>query len=486
LVDRPHETLDLMKYILLWLLCTGSMWGVFWSATANLWREEKAKPKPEPAPNVLFIAVDDLNHWVGYTGRNKLAKTPNIDRLSQMGMSFTNAHCAAPLCCPSRAALMSGLRPSTTGVYTNGDDWRKVIPDSITLPSFFRKKGYWVAGGGKLYHGGFDRDTEFNYYYRNAKDRANQGVVKRGQFGGIRWAQMDAGDDALADYHVAQWAGSELLKKHDRPFFLACGIFRPHMPWNVPKKYYDMYPLEQIQLPPYRKDDLEDVPLPGQKIADNGDHKALLKTTNPEQTWKEAIQAYLACITYADAQIGRVLDALEQGPNRQNTIVVLWGDHGWHLGEKDHWRKFSLWEEATRAPLIWYVPGMTKANSRCDRTVDFMSIYPTLAELCGFEPPAHLEGKSILPLLKNPQAKWDSPAICTFNYNNHAVRTEQWRYIRYNQGEEELYDEKKDPYEWKNLAKAARSTKVKTQLQQWLPKVNNNQKVGNDGGATEN
>lgn len=421
--------------------------------------------------NVLFIPVDDLNHWVGVLGRNRQVKTPNIDKLAKSGVSFANAHCAAPICCPSRVALMSGLRPSTTGVYGNNHDWRTVIPDSLTLPTFFRRHGYEVLGGGKIYHGGFDRDSDFDFYFRGGNDNSNKGVTERGQFGGIKWGIMGGDDDALRDYHVASWAIGELNKKHDKPFFLAPGIFRPHMPWNVPQKYYDLYPLETIQLPPYKTGDIDDMPEEGKRMALNlGDHEALMKTANPELEWKKAIRAYMACISYADAMIGRMIDALDKSEYKANTIVVLWGDHGWHLNEKDHWRKFSLWEEATRAPLIYRVPGMTKAGGVCKSSLDFMSIYPTLAELCGFPIPKHVEGISIVPLLKNPSAVWDVPALTTHGYRNHAVRSNGWRYIRYEGGGEEVYDETKDPYEWNNLAGIKEGKAMIKKLQAWMPK----------------
>jgi arylsulfatase A-like enzyme len=422
--------------------------------------------------NVLFIAVDDLNHWVAPLGRNSQVKTPNLDRLASWGMTFTRAYCAAPVCCPSRAALMSGLRPSTTGIYDNGNDWRKGIPDSITLPSYFRKNGYRAVAGGKIYHGGFDRDTEFDYYFRGGSNNPNRNAFDKGQFGGIKWAKLDANDDVLNDYHTATWAAEELTKKHDQPLFLACGIFRPHMPWNVPKQYFEMYPLEKIVLPPYKTDDLNDLPTEGVKMADNGDHKKLLESPRQDSLWRAAIQAYQACITYADVQIGRVLDAWERSPERENTIIVLWGDHGWHLGEKHHWRKFSLWEEATRSPLFFVVPNRVKGGSRCDKTVDFMSLYPTLTDLCCLPKPQHTEGYSLRPLLENPNAAWDKPAMTTFHANNHTVRTEKWRYIRYEKGGEELYDETADPYEWVNLAKNAQYKNVIKELSAHLPKEN--------------
>ncbi|MEZ4905318.1 MAG: sulfatase [Spirosomataceae bacterium] len=313
--------------------------------------------------------------------------------------------------------------------------------------------------------------------FMGAKQRQPQCDQKRSVWG-IR-AQLDAGDDILSDYHVATWAASELSKKHDKPFFLAAGIFRPHLPWNVPKKYFDMYPLDKIELPPYKEDDLIDLPQEGLKMAHpNQDHEKLESTAQ----WKEAIQAYQACISYADAQIGLILDAYQKSPDKENTLIVLWGDHGWHLGEKHHWRKFSLWEEATRSPMIWVVPNLTKAGSICTKTVDFMSIYPTLSAINGLNIPKHNEGKSIVSLLQNPDSKWTTPAITTFGQNNHSVRSEKWRYIRYAQGDEELYDEVNDPYEWKNLANDSKYKWVKNDLAKWLPKINK-KAIGNNGKA---
>jgi arylsulfatase A-like enzyme len=235
----------------------------------------------------------------------------------------------------------------------------------------------------------------------------------------------------------------------------------------VPKKYHDLFPLESIELPPNKPDDLGDVPPPGVEMArPSGDHKAIVDSGR----WKAAIQAYLAAIAYADMNIGRLLDAFEKGPHRDRTIVVLWGDHGWHLGEKLHWRKFTLWEEATRAPLIWVVPGVTKGGTLCHRTVDFMSLYPTLCDLAGVPCPGHVEGRSIKELLRDPAAPWTTPALTTFGFRNHAVRDERWRYIRYADGSEELYDEETDPYEWTNLAGVEAHAAVKARLSQWLPK----------------
>jgi arylsulfatase A-like enzyme len=424
----------------------------------------EAAPAAEDGPNVLFIAVDDLNHWVGYLGRNPQTITPNIDKLAARGVRFTRSYCAAPVCNPSRAALMSGLRPSTTGVYENTNDWRRVIPEGLPLTTTFRKAGYTVRGAGKIYHESFRRRAEWDDYLetegRDPQPSGDTGV------GGIRFAPLDCRDEDLREWKIVQYGIDQLQKAHDRPLFLAVGLHKPHMPWNVPRKYYDLHPLDRIQLPPYRDDDLADIPPAGVKMASPaGDHRAILETGR----WKEAIQGYLAAISYCDAMIGRLIDAFDHSDYRDNTIVVLWGDHGWHLGEKHHWRKFALWEEATRAPLIWIVPGLTRPDSVCDRTVDFMSLYPTLTDLCGIPTPSHVEGRSLRPLLADPRASWDGPALTTYGFRNHAVRTEGWRYIRYANGDEELYDEQSDPYEWTNLAGDPRHATKKAELGKSLP-----------------
>ncbi len=420
-------------------------------------------------PNVLFIAVDDLNHWVGHLGRNPQTKTPNIDRLAKMGVTFTHAYCAAPVCNPSRAAIMSGMRPGTTGVYDNGQAWQPVIAKEQTLTTQFLKAGYNVYGSGKIYHANAHRDGEWTDYVVGGKEKATPHTdSKNDGVGGIKFRPL-TDDSKLSDENIVNYGIEKLGAKHEKPFFVAVGLHKPHMPWNVPKKYYDMFPLEKIELPPTQKDDLKDVPSAGIKFAKPmGDHAEMLKSGR----WKEAVQAYLATIAYCDAQIGRLLDAYDKSPHKENTVIVFWGDHGWHLGEKEHWRKFALWEESTRMPFIWVAPGVTKAGGVCDRTVDLMSVYPTLCSLCGIEKPKHAEGEDISPLLRDPKAKWDKPAITTYHLNNHAVRTAKWRYIRYANGDEELYDHDKDEYEWTNLAKDEKFVDVKKELTKLLPTTN--------------
>lgn len=426
----------------------------------------QAQAPAKDRPNVLFIAVDDLNHWVGHLGRNRQAITPQIDRLARSGVTFTRAYCAAPVCNPSRTALLSGLRPSTSGVYDNKDPWLKSIPEGTTLPHHFRRNGYFTAGAGKIYHGQIRR-SEWDEYLASKQPPEPKGKIYKA--GKLPLGQLDCPDSDMPDYQVASWIIERIERKHDKPFFLACGFYKPHLPWQVPKKYFDMHPLESIQLPKVIDGDLKDLPPEGVRMAlRSGDHEAILQTN----TWKEAVQAYLASCSFLDAMVGRVMEALDKSPCRDNTLVVFWGDHGWHLGEKEHWRKFALWEEATRAPFIWRVPGLTSPGGVCERTVDFMCIYPTLCDLCGIERPGHVEGANIRPLLKDPRAEWTTPALTTHEYMNHAVRTERWRYIRYAKGGEELYDETRDPYEWTNLADKPEFASIKAELARHLPSRN--------------
>lgn len=446
-------------------LLAGLLAGIALAHFPALAADEKAKP------NVLFIPVDDLNHWVGHLGRNKQTKTPHLDRLAAMGVTFTRAYCAAPVCNPSRAALLSGKRPGATGIYDNNNPFARVLKADVSLVTQFKNAGYETLGMGKLWHGGLgfaEQWTATGREERGGKRAAAVNVADR-SIGGIRFGTLSGGDEAVPDTKIADYGIAELGKKHDKPFFLVVGFHKPHMPWNVPQKYYDLHPLAEIQLPPTKAGDLDDLPPAGLKMArPAGDHARVVESGR----WKEAVQAYLAAISYLDAQVGRVLDALEKSPYRDNTIICLWGDHGWHLGEKEHWRKFALWEEATRAPFIWVAPGVTKPGGVCHRTVDFMSIYPTLCDLAGIAKPAHVEGDSLRPLLADPKAAWDKPGITTFGRNNHAVRTEKWRYIRYADGGEELYDHETDPYEWTNLAGKEEHAAAKADLAKWLPKQN--------------
>jgi arylsulfatase A-like enzyme len=417
-------------------------------------------------PNVLMIAVDDLNHWLTHLKRNPQARTPNFDRLARRGVTFTNAHCAVPACEPSRCALMSGRRPWTSGCYKNGHAWKNHQASGEGLSAQFLNAGYQVTGAGKIYHSMQHYPEEWSEYMSNNGLNLNgPGVEKMdGYHDDVTHPSLK--DEDLLDWHAVDYCIDRINKKSDRPFFVACGLFKPHLPFVVPRKYYEAFPLESIQLPPHIEDDLADIPPSGVKMAGpNGDHAKFLKSGR----WKAAIQSYLATCTYTDMNLGRLLDALDASPNKENTIICLWSDHGWSLGEKEHWRKFALWEETTRTAYIWVVPGVTDPGSRCNRPVDLMSVYPTLCELTGIPRPAHVGGYSIVPLLKDPQAAWSYPAITTHGRGNHSVKTETHRYIRYANGEEELYDAIADPFEWKNLASLPESETLKVQLAGWLP-----------------
>jgi arylsulfatase A-like enzyme len=419
-----------------------------------------------PKPNVLFIAVDDLRDWIGYFGHNPQSKSPNYDRLARMGTSFTRAYCASPVCNPSRTALMSGMRASTTAVYENNVDFRPLVPEEKMLTTAFRRAGYYVHGAGKIYHEAYRRRSEWDDYLEREGGYPRVPAGQSDGVGGIKFAPLDCRDQDIPDWAIADYGIASLQKKHDKPFFLAVGFHKPHMPWNVPRKWFDLFPVESIKLPPYLENDLDDIPPAGIRMAHpETDHEPMLKSGR----WKHAIQAYLATIAYCDMNLGRLLDAFEKSAYRHNTIICLWSDHGWHLGEKHHWRKFTLWEEATRSPYMWVVPGLTKPDTICERPVDFMSIFPTLTELCGIPTPAHNEGVSIKKLLANPRAEWSGTGVTTYRYKNHTVRTAGWRYIRYANGDEELYDETKDPNEWTNLAMKPEFAAKKTELAKLLP-----------------
>ena len=425
--------------------------------------------RADDRPNVLFIAIDDLNHWVGHLNRNPQSKTPHIDRLAKSGVTFTRAYCTAPACNPSRASLMSGQRPSTTGCYLNGQNWRLGISEEKLLNSHFARAGYRVFGAGKIYHGAADRGGHWDDYFPGKGDLSRYPPPKNDGVGGIKFYPLACSDEEMPDYGVVSYGLEKLQEQHDAPFFLAIGLVKPHMPFSVPQKWFDMFPLDSIQLPPHRDGDLNDIPAAGVRMAGpGGDHARIVASGR----WKEAVQAYLATVAFCDSQIGRLLDGLEQSRHRDNTIVCMWSDHGWSLGEKSHWRKFALWEEPTRTVCVWKAPGVTRPGGVCQRTVDYCSIYPTLCELAGVSRPVHLEGPSLTPLLRDPTVAWELPAITTHGLNNHTVRSEGWRYIRYADGGEELYDEVGDPLEYTNLANDRQHADSKAQLAQWLPKFN--------------
>ncbi len=435
-------------------------------------------------PNVLFIAVDDLNDWIGCLDGHPQAKTPNIDRLAANGVLFEQAYCAAPLCNPSRTSIMTGLRPSTTGIYSNWGLFREHpdFADWVTIPQYFRQHGYMAWTGGKIYHqpkGKYSDSVAWDHQYQTKVGTPYPPADKQYQHGlkgkfpttwfndGFDWAPIEETDEQTEDWKTADLAAQFLQEPHDKPFFLGCGIFRPHLRWYAPKKYFDMHPLEDIQLPAHIENDLDDVPALGIRLA-----RKDFPIVKENGKWKEAVQAYLACTSFADACVGRVLDALEKSPHRDNTIVVLWGDHGYHVGTKEHFSKVTLWEEANRTPVIVLAPGTTKAGGRCSSPVSLVDLYPTLLDLCGLPERDDLDGRSFLPLIKNPEKEWPYPAVMTHWKNNHAVKDQRYRYISYRDGTEELYDHDNDQNEWTNLADDPKYDDVKKRLAEWLPKTN--------------
>jgi len=429
--------------------------------------------KPSQPRNVLFIAVDGLNDWLGVLQGHAQARTPNFDRLAARGMLFTRAYCTAPACNPSRKSVLTGARPSTSGLYYSGKRIRDVLPDVVTLPEHFKANGYRVEGGGKIFHTGMNDAQSWHAYFKQPKDpeprqRPHIGLGLH-QF--WRWQPLEHYEDRdMADGKLVAWAEAFLHRKHSQPFFLGIGFYRPHMPWHVPKKYFDLFPLDSIELPATKPDDVNDLPGYGCWLAKErtGFHAAAVK----QKQWKLAVQAYLACIAFTDAQLGTLIDALDASPHADNTIIVLWSDNGMHLGEKEHWTKWGLWEQATRVPLIVVAPGVTQPNSRCETPVSLLDLYPTLIDLCDLPQNDWLEGESLRTQLRDTQAKRETPAITTHGHMNHAVRTSRWRYIRYRDGSEELYDHEKDPREWNNLAGNNKYAETIRDLRRFLPMVN--------------
>jgi uncharacterized sulfatase len=416
--------------------------------------------------NVLFIAVDDMNNDLGCYG-NPLVKSPNIDRLAGRGVRFDRAYCQFPLCSPSRTSLMTGLRPDTTQVYDLRKHFREVLPDVVTLPQLFMRNGWFAARVGKIYHygnpgdigtPGLDDPASWNVAInprgrdKDEEDQIINHTPNRGLGSSLSFLRAEGADEEQTDGKVATEVIKLMEANKDKPFFIAAGFYRPHCPYIAPKKYFDLYPIEHIHMPPG--------PFPEAKAAP----PASLSSTTPwpwlgvnEQQAREAKQAYYATISFVDAQVGRLLDALDRLKLSDRTAIVFWSDHGYHKGEHGLWKKQSLWEGSARAPLIVAAPGL-KGNGRASpRTVEFVDIYPTLADLAGLKPPANLAGKSLVPLLNDPQAAWDKPAFTQVwrgRFAGHSVRTERWRYTEWDDGKEgvQLYDMQNDPGELNNLA----------------------------------
>ena len=430
----------------------------------------------KPRPGVLFIAIDDMNDWISLLDPEAPIKTPNLERLAARGMLFTRAYCISPACNPSRSALLTGLRPSTSGVYANNSDWRKALPKRRTIMQQFRAAGYSVRGAGKIFHHkaeGFHDEDSFDDFQMMAPQNMPPKKLNQGPEYGSRntdWGVWPPDERKTIDFRTADYCIKALQSPvKDKPLFLACGIFKPHSPFFAPRRYF--VDARKIGLPPRRADDWNDLPRGAQMLMGRTKWFWTGMTKLDRRlpgSFERFVQAYAACCSFADAQLGRVLDALDASPRRDRTIVVLWSDHGFHLGEKDHIEKFALWEKSNHVPFIVVAPGVTGEGVRCVRPVDLSVIYPTLLELCGL-PEEKCDGRSAVPLLRDADSEWKHPAVMTYGRGNHAVRSERWRYIRYADGSEELYDHEVDPHEWLNLASRAEYKQVKMSHRSWLP-----------------
>jgi arylsulfatase A-like enzyme len=436
-------------------------------------------------PNVLFLSVDDMNDWVGCLSGHSAIRTPNIDGLARRGVLFRNAHCAAPLCNPSRTALLTGWSPARTGIYDNEQWWRPALPDAVTLPQYFRRHGYNASGAGKIFHhvAGFNPPDQWDdFQLQEFDDPWYRRVewypwVKKipnppgHPFNGLNdfqgefdWGVLPYREEQYGDMRAVDYARRFLARKQEKPFFLAIGLWHPHIPMFAPQSYFDMYP--DPRMPEVREDDLDDVPPVGKEMAAfrRNEHERIVK----EGKWKDAVRAYLASITFADTMVGYVLSALEASQYARNTVIVFWSDNGWHLGEKQHWHKSTLWQRSTHVPLILAGPGMRQAGVDRNQPVNLLDLYPTLIDLCGIPRRSDLDGESLLPLLRDAKVP-RKPSVTTHLAGNHAVRDERWRYIRYRDGGEELYNLNADPNEYTNLASNARHSAVKERLAKFLP-----------------
>lgn len=448
------------------------------ASTKNTFKVVKQGQKP----NVLFIAVDDLNDWTGYLGGNPQSRTPNIDKLANDGIYFTRAYTASPLCNPSRVSVLTGIHPTTTGIYQQAQILRDYHPDAVLLPQHFRDNGYYTLGSGKLTHGRDIDEKSFHEYEPSDHQRFDDPQPERRNFNGLKSALFDWGvlpveDEEMSDAQTVAWIEKQLDRDFDKPFFMNVGLYRPHLPWYVPQKYFDRVPaLADIQLPKTRDDDLTDIPSVAFDLQEKATHETHDAIVTARQ-WKPAVRSYLASIAFTDEMVGRVLTALEHSPYANNTIVVFWSDHGIHLGEKKHWRKSTLWEESLRVPLIIKVPRAlvaelpegTDNDLFSERVVSLVDLYPTLIQLCQLDSIQGLQGHSLVPLLQDPVADWPHVALSSYRKGNTSVRSERWHYIRYADGAEELYDHERDPDEFDNLANQTRFASILEQHRAQLP-----------------
>ncbi len=465
-------------------------------------------PKSAEKPNVLFITIDDLNDWVSILDGHPQALTPNFERLAKRGINFTNAHCNVPVCSPSRTSFMTGVAPHNSWVLTNGDRVFDLHGKYLTLPELFTQNGYHVMGAGKLFHGSgndyrayfgiygpgsgnqggpFTQD-ELNTQNQNPTNIVNRGPGKlqavlpmngmpdvrrteRHRNNSFDWGPVNVSTDEMPDGQVNAWAIEQLKETHDKPFFLGVGYYRPHQPMFVPEKYFEPFPLDSIQLPDVLEEDLDDLSEYAQKLAlyplTSGSHDGVVEYNQ----WHAAVQGYLASVYFVDTLLGNLLDALDQSKYADNTLIVLFSDHGYHTGEKEHWGKMTGWQESTRVPMIVALPKSCKKSEftgkRVDAPVSLVDVYPTLVDIINLTPPKHdLDGENLFEVIKNPESR---VAITSVARGSYSIRSQDHRYILYFDGTEELYDKKTDPEEWHNLATDPDYQRVKKNLRKHIP-----------------
>ncbi len=422
-------------------------------------------------PNILLISVDDLNDWVGCLGGHPQALTPNMDRLAERGTLFTNAHCQSPVCNPSRASMMTGRYPHSTGIYFLSPDLRKApaLEGVLTMPEHFAKNGYQTLSVGKIFHGGDQRF--FQEYGGNNGGFGPRPEKKISQPHGHPlwdWGVYPENDEDMPDTKAAAWAAEKLAQEYEKPFFMGVGFYRPHVPMYAPQKWFDLHPRDAIQLPEILESDREDLSAYAIDLTN-------VKHVSPEHAWvksagqwEHAVQSYHASVSFVDHCVGQVLDALDASPHAKNTIIVLFSDHGFHLGEKGRWAKRTLWEDGTRVPVIISAPGFA-SGQRSDRPVELLDVFPTLLEMAGLSPDLKQEGQSVVPLLHDPDAEWDHPAITSFGPGNYSVRTTRYRFIEYLDGSREFYDHSNDPHEWTNLVRKEELQGIIEEHAAWVP-----------------
>lgn len=426
-------------------------------------------------PDVVFIIVDDLNDYLGYLGGHLNASSPNIDALAESGMAFTQAYCNSPQCRPSRTSLNHGVYASNTGTYFNARFKEETKIKTPTMQQFFMGNGYRVASGGKVFHGNPGKHGDALFARpKDPKPPKGKNTFNANGSPADGYA-LDAADEEMSDYKVASWAVDECYTKTDKPLFMSVGFFRPHRPLQVPAPWFDKFPIESIQRPeePAEGDDWDDMPEFARKLARSHAHKNMINGLSDHEDivkrelWDETLQAYLASVAFVDAQIGRFLEALENNPRGRDTVIMLTSDHGWHLGEKKHWCKGAIWEQTLKVPFIVRAPGV-EAGAINLEPVSLIDVYPSLVDLAGLEVPDFLDGQSIKPQLYDPKAERD-PAVSFYGEANTSIRSRDWRYIRYEDGSEELYHHKTDPNEWTNEADNPEYAAVKKELSKFIP-----------------